>query len=79
MQKTALATTPAVLLRQAGWTPILNYVIQPDETGVAGATASSCLQLPEALSSVVLLHLALRLCVAFGLWNELFTMSIQFL
>ena len=75
-------TTPAVLLSQAGQTPFSNYVIQPDET-LTGAIVSSCLQLPEAPSSVVLLHsgilrLALRLSMAFGLWNELFTMPIQF-
>ena len=34
---TALATTPAVLLGQAGRTPFSNYVIKPDETGVTGA------------------------------------------
>ena len=87
MRKTALATTPAVLLGQAaGWTPFSNYVIKPDETGVTGAivSKSSCVQLPEAPSSVVLHHcgiilLALRLSVVFGLWNELFTMSIPFL
>ena len=63
---------------------ILYYIIQPDESNVTGAIASSCVQLPEAPSSIVLLHsgilcLALRLSMAFGLWNELFTMSKQFL
>ena len=44
VRKTALATTPAVLLGQAGWTPFSNYVIKPDETGVTGtgAIVSSC-------------------------------------
>ena len=42
MQKTALATTPAVLLGQAGQMPFSNYVIKPDETGVTGADVSSC-------------------------------------
>ena len=42
MLKTALATTPAVLLGQAGRTPFSNYVIKPDETGVTGAIGSSC-------------------------------------
>ena len=82
MWKTALATTPAMLLGQAGRTPFSNYVIKPDETGMTGAIASSCVQLPEAPSSVVLHHsgilrLALRLSVVFGLWNKLFTMSMQ--
>ena len=42
MRKTALATTPAVLLSQAGQTPFSNYVIKPDETDVTGAIVSSC-------------------------------------
>ena len=37
MRKTALATTPAVLLGQAGRTPFSNYIIKSDETGVTGA------------------------------------------
>ena len=80
-----IATTPAMLHSQAGQTPFSNYIIQPDETGVTGAIASSCIQLPGAPSSVVLLHsgiilhLALQLSMAFGLWNELFIMSMQFL
>ena len=79
-----LATTPAMLLGQAGQTPFSNYIIKLDETGVTGEIVSSCVQLLEAPSSIVLhhsgiLHLALPLSVAFGLWNELFTMSIQFL
>ena len=58
--------------------------MQLDETSVTGAIVSSCIQLPEAPSPVVLHHsrilrLALRLSIAFGLWNELFTMSKQFL
>ena len=53
MRKTTLATTPVVLLGQAGQTPFSNYVIQPDETGMTGAIASSCVQLPEAPSSAV--------------------------
>ena len=52
MLKTALATIPAVLLDQRA-TPFSIYVIEPDETGVIGAIASSCVQLPKALSSVV--------------------------
>ena len=81
--ETALATTPAVLFGQAGRTPFSNYVSQPDETGATGAIASSCGQLLKAPTSVVLHHcgilrLAQRLSVASGLWNELFTMSIQF-
>ena len=84
MRKTALATTSTMLLGQARWTPCSNYVIQAHETGVTDANASSCVQLPEAPSSNVLYHsgilcLALRLSVAFGLWNELLTISIQFL
>ena len=72
---------PAVLLGQAGQTSLSYYIIQPDETGTTGAIASSCVQAMEAPSSVVLhhfeiLHLALQLSVTFGLWNELFTMSI---
>ena len=64
--------------------PFSNCVIQPDETSVTGAIASSCIQLLEAPTSVVshhsgILRLALQLSMAFGLWNELFTMSIQFL
>ena len=55
MQKMALAMTPTVLLGQVGQTPYSNYVIQPDETGVTGAIASSCKQLLEA-PSVVLHH-----------------------
>ena len=84
MRKMALATTPAtVLLGQTGRTPFSNYVIEPHVTGVTSAIASSCVQLPEAPFFVVLLHsgilrLALRLSMAFGLWNELFTMPIQF-
>ena len=75
--------TLAVLPSQAGRMPFSNYTIHLDETGVTGAIASSCLQLPEAPSPVVLLHsgilrLALPLSMAFDLWNELFTMSIQF-
>ena len=50
-------------------TPFLHYVIQQNETVVTGSIASSCVQLPGAPSSVVLLRLALRLSVAFGLWN----------
>ena len=42
MRETALATSPAVLLGQAGQTPFSNYVIKPDETGVTGAIVSSC-------------------------------------
>ena len=69
MRKIALAMTPAVLLGQAGRTPFSNYVIKLYETGVISAIASSCVQLPEAPSSVVLHHcgilrLALRLSVA---------------
>ena len=84
MQKRALATTPAVLLDQAVQTLFSNYVIKLDETGMTGAIASSCLQLLEAPSPVVLHHsgilrLALRPSVAFGFWNELFTLLIQFL
>ena len=56
MRKTELAMTPAVLLGQAGQTQFSNYVIKPDETGVTGAIVSSCIQLPEAPSSIVLLH-----------------------
>ena len=56
MRKTALATTPAMLLGQAGWTPFSNYEIKPDKTGVTGAIAICCVQLPEAPSSVVLYH-----------------------
>ena len=41
MRKTALATTPAVLLGQAGRTPFSNYVIKPDETGVTGALSTA--------------------------------------
>ena len=37
----ALATTPAVLLSQAGRTPFSNYAIKPDKTGVTGAIVSS--------------------------------------
>ena len=71
MQKRALATNPAMLLGQAGWMPFSNYVIQPDET-MTGAIASSCVQLLEAPSSVVLHHcgilrLPLRLSMAFDL------------
>ena len=79
----ALATTPAMLHGRTGRTPFSKHVIQPDEIGVTGAIASSCVQLLKVPSSVVLLHsgilpLALRLSMAFGLWNELFTMPIQF-
>ena len=45
MRKTALATTPAVLLGQAGLTPFSNYVIKPDETGVTGAIAAAAVSL----------------------------------
>ena len=66
----------------SGMDAISNYVIKLDETGVIGAIANSCVQFPKTPSSVVLLHsgiphLALRLSVAFGLCNELYTMSIQ--
>ena len=49
---------------------------------MTGAIASSCIQLLEAPSFIVLLHsgilhLALQLSVAFGMWNELFTMLAQ--
>ena len=56
MRKTELAMTPAVLLGQAGWMPFSNYIIKPDETGVTGAIVSSCIQLPEAPSSIALLR-----------------------
>ena len=84
VRKMTLATTPAVLLSQAGRMPFSNYIILLDETAVTGAIASSWVRPPEAPSSIVLfhsgiLHLALRLSMAFGLWNELFTMPIQFL
>ena len=54
---------------QVGRTPFSNYVIKRDETGVTGAIASSCVQLPEAPFLIVLYHcgilrLALRLSVA---------------
>ena len=83
MQKTALATTPAMLLGQTRRAPFSNYVIKPDDTGVTGAIASSCIQLPKDPSLVFMHHsgiprLALQLSVAFGLWNELFTISIPF-
>ena len=73
-----------VLIGTQGRTPFSDYVIQSNETGMTGAIANSCVQLLEAPSAVVLHHggihrLALRLSVAFSLWNELFTMSIQFL
>ena len=75
-----LATTPA-MFGQARSTPFSNYIIQLDETGATGAIASSCVQLPEAPTSVVLhdVELLALLYVAFDLWNELFTMSIQLL
>ena len=71
------ATTPAILLDQVGRMPFSNYVIQSNETSVTGAIASSCVQLPEALSSVVVHHcgilcLPLQCSMVFGLWNELF-------
>ena len=64
--------------------PFSKYIIQPDETGVTGAIASSCVQLLEAPSSVVLHHsgtlcLALRLSMEFSFSDELFTMPIQIL
>ena len=79
-----LATTTTMFLGQAGLMPFSSYVIQPDETSVTGAITSNGVQLPEAPTSALMLHsgilcLALRLSVAFGLWNELFTMAIQFL
>ena len=63
---------PAMLLGQAGWMPFSNYVIQPNETGVTDAIVRSCIQHPDAPSSVVLHNcgisgLALRLNMAFGL------------
>ena len=63
MQKTAVATTPAVLLGQAEWTPFSNFINQPNETGVNGVIVSSCVQLLEAPSSVVLHHCGI-LCLA---------------
>ena len=42
MRKTALATTPTMLLGQVGQAPFSNYVIKPDETRVTGAIVSSC-------------------------------------
>ena len=85
MRRRALATTPVVLLDQAGHTPFSDYaeLCNSEETGMIVAIVSSCEQLLKAPSCAFLLHsgirLALRLSMAFGLWNELFTMLIQFL
>ena len=56
----------------SGWTPFSKYVIQMDKSGMTCAIVSSCLQLLEAPSSVVLNHceilcLALRLHLACGM------------
>ena len=78
------ATTPAILLDQVGRMPFSNYVIQSNETSVTGAIANSCVQLPEAPSSVVVHHcgilcLPLQCSMVFGCGMNYFTMSIQFL
>ena len=42
VRKTALVTTPAVLLGQLGWMPFSNYVIKLDETGAIVSLCVVC-------------------------------------